>query len=105
MIPPKLAMKLVKNQIEKQLKKEVEKFAINFKEIGNKFYFEIDGENYNYESELIISVFKAQLAALIPDSTGHKIDGFRIEYEKNSMTARVYYTTKENQKLYDNLVI
>ena len=105
MIPPKLAMKMVKNQIEKQLKRPVEKFSVNFKDAGNKFYFEIDGENYPYESELIISVFKAQLASLIPDSVGHKIDGFRIEYEKNSMTARVYYTTKENKKLYDNLVI
>lgn len=99
MIGAKMFLKLIKNQMETQLKIKVNSFSILHNVTDNKLKFIVGGKEYPYNNESLMSTIKGGVTQQFKDIEGATIDRILIEYKDESpVTVLTFFTDSDGNK-------
>lgn len=97
LINPAIAINIVKKQLKKQFKKDVEIFDIVYDHAKDKLSFLIDNKSYHMDSENLKTAIKMQTVDLLEDNQELTYVVLQVNFE--SIFAKIFYT-ENNEKLF-----
>lgn len=94
-IPPKIALKLVRDQIRKQIKQDFDDYTILYYHEESKIDYVINGKKYFHDDDgKLVGALKLALASQIPNDS--VLDVAVIDFYDNSpCMARIGYRDKD----------
>ena len=89
-INPMIAINLIKKQLKKQFKKEIEVFDIIYSSDKNKLSFKIEGKMYDMDSESLKTAIQTQAGEYL--EKGQTMDYIILQINFKSVFAKIYFT-------------
>lgn len=112
LLTPKIGLSMVKNRLEKELKKDIKFYSIFYSHHNKEIHFNItDLEDkkctvfFDDKDNSLTSIIESQMKGYIEKKDVH-IDAFEIEFtEENKIKGKIYYKTPDGKKEFANLNI
>ena len=98
LIKPEIAINMIRKQLEKHSGKKVEKFSVMFFSEKDELQFFLPEQQFFLKEKMLRQLILSKVNDLFKE--GECLEMVKIDCEKNTIIANVYYRDKENVKKY-----
>ena len=101
-ISPAMALGIVRNQLQKSLKKDVPCFDVTFIPAKNSITFTVDGITYPFENEELKKMIQSKIKDFL--KAGQTLDCVNAHVDaSNAITGKIFFT-ENDKKQYTNFI-